>query len=130
MSGFAVVTRFILCGIGGLWLSALCGIMIVMRLVEDDMEHTVHPLLASIGLFAGGLLMLAGVGKWRQWLFLVPFTTWPFVFATVMFGFDRLSPHSGKNIAGAVMGIVMSFIPLWPISARYARQQESGSRSD
>lgn len=115
--------RFIICGVGGLWLSAFCGMMLVMRLIEEDMKHTIHPLVDLSGLLAAGLLMLFGVGRWRQWLFLIPFTTWPFGLAMFLFLAHRLRVDSGMGYAFAIFGTLLSFSPIWPMAAWYRRKQ-------
>lgn len=112
MRSIKQLLRFVLLGVGGLWLSALCGLSLAMPLFEHD-KPILHPALALIGLIFAGLAMLAGVSRWGQWLYLFPFLTWPFVLAP----FLRIDSYGG-----VLIGAALAFSPVWLISKWYRRK--------
>jgi hypothetical protein len=113
MKGTKQLMRFAFLGVGGLWLSALCGLSLAMDLFGHD-KPILHPALACTGLLSAALAMLAGVGGWGRWLYLIPFLTWPFVLTP----FLRIDSYGG-----VLIGAVLAFSPVWLISKWYRRKQ-------
>jgi hypothetical protein len=113
MKGTRQLLRFAFLGVGGLWLSALCGLSLAMDLFGHD-KPILHPALACTGLLSAALAMLAGVGQWGRWLYLIPFLTWPFVLTP----FLRIDSYGG-----VLVGAVLAFSPVWLISTWYRRKQ-------
>jgi hypothetical protein len=112
MKGTRQLLRFAFLGVGGLWLSALCGLSLAMDLFGHD-KPILHPALACTGLLSAALAMLAGVRRWGQWLYLFPFLSWPFVLTP----FLRIDSYGG-----VLIGAALAFSPVWLISKWYRRK--------
>lgn len=73
------VLIFLLCSLPGLCLMVFCFMNLLPVFYNDDAGQ-INPIAASIGFVAGLILMLVGVGKWREWRYGLVFLTVPLSF--------------------------------------------------
>jgi len=72
-----VAARFVIFGIGGLWLMLVCWVSLLDVGIQPERWRWVSPLLLLPGGFAGALSILFGVGEWRRWAYLWVFVSMP-----------------------------------------------------
>lgn len=70
---------FLFCALPGLLLMVFCFMNLLPVFYNDNAGH-INPLAASIGFVSGLILMLVGIGKWREWRYILVFLTVPLSF--------------------------------------------------
>lgn len=81
------VLLFFACAVPGLFLLMASTFQLFSSLYDPSVSDVhLHPLVLVITALAGGLLMLAGVGLWKQWAYLLVFAAIPgSLFLLIMF---------------------------------------------
>jgi hypothetical protein len=77
-----IAARFVLLGIGGLWLMMLCSLEFIERALAHNRSF-ISPFLSLPLVLVGAALILIGVGEWRRWAYLCVFLSIPFSLAVL-----------------------------------------------
>jgi uncharacterized membrane protein len=123
---------FIFCAIPGLALSIYSLAQIISRFV-DLHPKVPHPLISSATAILGLLMMLAGVGKWKKWRYLLVFLAFPVSFFGYLFVEPRLIRGGPEAVTFEVAGLIMftgisTFLTYYAVR-RYYRRLESSSKN-
>ena len=108
---------FLLCAIPGLALFLVYTLYLAVHFYAPE-GRVPGPLLSSALAIAGILLMLIGVGKWRQWLYILVFLSIPLSFGV----FAAIGLGSGVAFFPAALAGVVAFLTLFCVRQYYARR--------
>src|ERR1043166_5045005 len=111
-----IAARFVLFGFTGFWVMLGFSVAFALRVFEHD-QHTVSPFLCVPLSFIGALMMLFGVGEWRQWAYL-----WVFLSIPISFCLLALIPGTGSKELPVVVAAAAAFGSYGIVRAYYARR--------
>ena len=116
-SVLAVALRFTCCAIPGLVILFVCSFQLFVRYYDPAASDVnVHPLLLGTGVLVGGLLMLIGVGRWKQWAYLLVFVAIPLS----LYLYIMIDPKGrGGSLSLAAFVGICAFLTLQGVRAFY-----------
>lgn len=113
---------FIVCGLPGLFIMMVSSLGLFGRFYDPAANDTeIHPLLLTLCAVAGAFLMLAGVGLWRQWAYLLVFAAIP-ISLTVFIMIDARATWGSASLA--VFVAIFVFGSLYLVRAFYSRRNK------
>jgi hypothetical protein len=119
---------FLFCGIPGLILFFYSMALIISYFV-DLRPRVPHPSLSAIGVVASLLLMLVGVGRWKQWRYLVVFIVFPLSIFCYIIVEPRLVASEPETVWIEVLGaFIFSGAVTFLTSRLVTRSYGKGSR--
>ena len=116
----------------GLALSIYSLAQLISRFV-DLHPKVPHPLISSATAILGLLMMLAGVGKWKQWRYFLVFLAFPVSFFGYVLVEPKLISGGPETVPFEVAGLIMftgisTFLTYYAVR-RYYRRLESSRKS-
>jgi hypothetical protein len=115
-----IAVRFVLFGIGGLWLLVFSFISFAERMIYRDGSF-IHPLVSLPLAFAGAIMMVYGAGEWKRWAYL-----WVFLSIPAGLGLSILFPHAEKELG--VFFVVAPLLGSYAIVRQYYRRRDTNKR--
>lgn len=116
---------FLVCGLPGLLIMMVSSYLLFVRFYDPSASDVhIHPLVLTLCAVIGAVLMLMGVGLWRQWAYLLVFAAIP-VSLSIFIMIDARGPGISTGLAAFV--VMFSFGSLYLVRAFYRRQNKRRS---
>ena len=112
---------FVFCAISGLFLFLVFSTAIFGRFYDQNFNAP-NPILSGVLAASGMLLMLIGVGRFKQWRYLFVFLSIPIS----LFGYILLDTHAaGGKLAPGIVVASIAFLTLYLVRRSYRGSGET-----